>query len=118
LLALLILSRFKESIMIELTEEQSQAIKQAATATPTALAVRSPASVVAPAKPAPGTASEVVVVAFGRDAALRACVYWPCEPPCSEEEDVLNPLHSNKAARFCLGQLIIEGHRKKGRSRA
>src|SRR5689334_6494476 len=81
-------------------------------------AVRSRAVAVAPATPVLAAAGGVAAASISRVHALRACVYWPCEPPCSEEEDVLNPLHSNKAARLCLGQLVIVRHRKKGKSRA
>jgi hypothetical protein len=46
-------------------------------------------------------------VDFDEDAVASLPVYWPCEPPCSEEEECVDPLHSNKAARFCLGQAVI-----------
>jgi hypothetical protein len=42
----------------------------------------------------------------GRDAVASVRVHWPWGPPCLEEEDYCNPLHSTKAARFCLGQPV------------
>ena len=45
---------------------------------------------------------------FGRVVVASVRVYWPSEPPCSEEEDCVDPLHSNKMARFCLGWAVIQ----------
>jgi hypothetical protein len=54
-------------------------------------------------------------VSFGSGADAFVRVYWPCEPPCSEDEDCDDLLHSSRAARFCLGQTLTRGSKKKAK---
>src|SRR6516165_3548839 len=39
-------------------------------------------------------------------------LYWPLEPPCGGNWDVVSTLNSTNVAPFCLGQLVTKGLQK------